>query len=203
MKRIAILTVVLVGLTAVGAAAQAGLTLGLKGGINFSNLKVDDPIATYDGRAGYHIGAYTRIKLLKLGIQPELIYSTQGADVSTSTVTNAKQEFNYLNVPVMLKLYLAGGFNLQAGPQFGFLVGGSGEYDPVDAVLDGSFDPKEAYDNSDISIGLGCGWEVKSLSIDFRYNIGLSEIEDNASLEATKNQVFQISLSYALLNLGK
>jgi hypothetical protein len=202
MKRITLLTLVFSGL-ATSAMAQAGLTVGLKGGMNFSNLKVDDPAATYEGRAGYHFGAYTRIKLLKLGIQPELIYSKQGADLTTSTVTDAKQEFNYLNIPVMLKLYLAGGFNLQAGPQFGFLVGGSGEYDPVAAVADGTFDPKEAYDNADIAIGLGAGWEIKSLSIDFRYNIGLSEIDDSASLEATKNQVFQLSLSYALLKLGK
>jgi len=41
------------------------------------------------------------------------------------------------------------------------------------------------------------------ITIDARYNLGLTKIEDNASLAQTKNQVFQISVGYKLFKFGK
>jgi hypothetical protein len=51
---------------------------------------------------------------------------------------------------------------------------------------------------------MGIGWDLPMrLSIDARYNLGLTQIEDDASIEATKNQVFQISVGYKLIKFGK
>jgi hypothetical protein len=93
----------------------------------------------------------------------------------------------------MLKLYLIAGLNLQAGPQFGFLT---------TAEIDGE-DVKELYKKSDVSVGLGAGWDLPfGLTIDARYNLGLSKINDGAADSAVKNQVIQVSLGYKLIKLG-
>jgi Outer membrane protein beta-barrel domain len=101
------------------------------------------------------------------------------------------------------KFYLPGGFNLQLGPQFGFLTGADSDYDPVSGTPSGA-DLEDYYKNSDVSLGMGIGWDLPmKITIDARYNLGLTDIDDNGSLEATKNQVFQISLGYKLFKFGK
>jgi hypothetical protein len=95
------------------------------------------------------------------------------------------------------------GLNLQLGPQFGFLTTAESDYNPISGAQT-TTDLKEYYKNSDVSIGMGIGWDLPmKLSIDARYNLGVTEIEDNASLSQTKNQVFQISLGYKLFKFGK
>jgi len=55
------------------------------------------------------------------------------------------------------------------------------------------------YKNSDTSVAFGIGWDLPfRLTADFHYNLGVSEIQDDPSLTATKNQVFQLSLGYKL-----
>jgi hypothetical protein len=197
MKKINLLFFVL--LLAAGAAmAQAQFSVGLKGGLNFANLDVSSAQNAYDSRTGYHLGAFTLIKLSKIGIQPEIIFSQQGSKVKPVNGDSFTSNFSYVNIPVMLKLYTVAGINLQAGPQFGFLTNDPLVKDPQGNAIE------DAYKKSDVSIGLGAGWDLPfGLSIDARYNLGLSKIEDNETLDATKNQVLQISLGYKLVKIGK
>jgi hypothetical protein len=131
------------------------------------------------------------IKLTKLAIQPELIYSVQGSDVSTATSSQAL-ELAYVNIPILLKFYLVGGLNLQAGPQFGFLASAS----------QGGTDIKNMVKGMDTSVALGAGFDISKFVIDARYNLGLSEINDAAGSTAAKNQVFQLSVGFKLFDFG-
>lgn len=191
--------IILAVLFSAGAAfSQAQFSVGLKGGLNFANLDVSSAQNAYDSRTGYHLGAFTLIKLSKIGIQPEIIFSQQGSKVQPINGDSFKSNFSYVNIPVMLKLYTVAGINLQVGPQFGFLTNDPVAKDPQGNTIE------DAYKKSDVSIGLGAGWDLPfGLSIDARYNLGLSKIEDNATLDATKNQVLQISLGYKLIKIGK
>ena len=180
---------------------QAQLALGLKAGLNFANVNASaPPLTTFDSRTGYHVGAFLSVKLTKFAIQPEVIFSQQGSTVKISG-TSIDSNFGYVNIPVILKYYIAGGFNLQAGPQFGFLTSATG---PVYNTLTSAYasgDIKSTLKGSDISVGLGAGFDLPfKLSIDARYNLGISEVNDGGS--ATKNQVFQFSLGYKLIKLG-
>ena len=59
---------------------------GFKAGANFSDLKGDLETKT---QLGYHFGVISEIKLLQnLTLQPELLYSTQGADVNSTVIKN-------------------------------------------------------------------------------------------------------------------
>lgn len=190
MKRIAMI-ILLVCTGATAAVAQASVSLGLKGGLNFANVDATTVGTAYNSRTGYHAGAFVNVKLTKLAIVPELIYSVQGSDVSTATSTQSR-ELAYVNIPILLKLYLVGGLNLQAGPQFGFLA----------SATEGGTDVKSLYKGSDTSVALGAGLDISKFVIDVRYNMGLSEINDSASSSATKNQVFQLSVGFKLFDFG-
>lgn len=198
MKK-ATLAVLFVMFTTAAAWAQASVSLGLKGGLNFANINASSVGAAYNSRTGYHAGAFVNIKLTKIAIQPELIYSVQGSDISTATSSQAL-DLAYINIPVMFKFYLIGGLNLQAGPQFGFLASSKGP-DPTGATS-GSVDYNSFLKSTDFSIGVGAGFDISKFSIEARYNIGMSEIQDNAALSAAKNQAFQLSLGYKLFKFG-
>lgn len=202
------ITFVLIVMLCAGLAtitnAQVQFSLGLKGGVNFASIDVNDVAATWDGRTGFHGGAFALFKITAFAIQPELIFSQQGSTVKFNT-QDLDANFTYLNVPVIAKFYLPLGFNLQAGPQFGFLTSAKSDYNPITNTPQDGTDLKEYYKNSDLSIALGLGWDVPKLglTIDGRYNLGVSEIQDNAALEQTKNQVWQVSLGYKILKIGK
>ncbi|MBX2966763.1 MAG: PorT family protein [Cyclobacteriaceae bacterium] len=194
MKKINLLFFVLL-LSASAAVAQVEFSAGLKGGLNFA--KLDGQMADFSGtlknKTGFHGGAFALIKFSKIGIQPEVIFSQQGSTFRVST-DNFDGNFDYINVPVILKLYTVAGINLQAGPQFGFLNR---------AEID-NYDYKGSFKNSDLSVALGVGWDLPfGLTIDARYNLGISEIEDDPAYEAVKNQVIQVSLGYKIFNIGK
>src|SRR5256885_3701373 len=80
------------------ANAQASVGIGIKGGLNFAKLTGTQSVSgTYNNRTGYHFGAYALFKLGKIGIQPELLYSKQGAKYSVST-SSFEANFDYINV---------------------------------------------------------------------------------------------------------
>lgn len=203
MKTIKILFVVLISAAFVNQAqAQAQFAVGIKGGPNFANLDVNSSVSNnYKNRTGFHAGAFALIKLTKIGIQPELLFSRQGSNFQFNS-SDGEANFDYINIPIILKLYTVAGINLQMGPQFGFLSGGE-----IKNTINGITsvqDAKDAYKASDFSLALGAGWDLPfGLTLDARYNLGLSKINDGANAPESKNQVFQISAGFKILKLGK
>lgn len=192
-------------ISAVGYS-QVQFAVGLKAGPNFSSIDKEGSAAeNYKNRTGFHGGAFALIKLTKIGIQPEILYSKQGAKF-TFNQQDYESNYDYVNIPIILKLYLAAGLNLQVGPQFGFLTAVDGKTvknasGSTETIADLA---KDEYKKSDLSAAFGVGWDLPfGLTIDGRYNLGLSKIQDNPDIDATKNQVFQVSLGYKLFKVGE
>lgn len=185
------------------ANAQASVGIGIKGGLNFANINVSNsPGVTYNNRTGYHFGAYSLIKLGKIGIQPELLFSKQGSNYSVST-NNYEANFDYILVPILIKLYTVAGINIQAGPQIGFNSGGELKSTVNNVTTTQS--ASSLIKSNDISIAMGLGWDLPfGLSIDARYNLGVSDNNNvSGSSSNVKNQVIMISAGYRLFKLGK
>lgn len=203
MKRMK--TVVVIALVAMTSMAfgQAELALGIKAGPNFAKVDINaSPGENYKSRTGFHGGAFLLIKLSKIGIQPEVLFSQQGSKVNFSGVGNGEVKYDYINIPVMLKLYTVAGINLQLGPQFGFVTKAEHIYEDLSGSKT-TMDVKNTLKGSDLSLGLGLGWDLPfGLTIDGRYNLGLSKVNDGGTDEI-KNQVIQVSLGYKLLKFGK
>jgi len=192
MKKLIVLFVI-VG-ASFNAFAQVQVALGLKAGINVSKLNNDDVESS--SITGFHGGAFALFKLTAIGIQPELLFSQQGSKVEDLSGDPQDLKMSYMTIPVMIKFYLPGGFNLQAGPQFGFL--NSAEFDGDDI--------KDSFKSSDMSLNLGAAWDAPfGLVFDARYNIGLSDINDGDGVIVgdVKSGVFQFSVGYKLFKFGK
>ena len=192
MRKLGVLSVIVLIAVSDQAFGQASVSLGLKAGLNFNTISANILATSFSGRIGYHGGAFVNIKMSGLAIVPEVIYSMQGADISSPTSTGPV-ELGYLNVPVLLKLYLLEGLNVQLGPQFGFLTSASSA----------GLDIRDFVKGTDTSIAVGIGFDISKFVIDGRYNLGISEINENVTLNAAKNRVFQLSVGYKLVEFGR
>ena len=191
-----------------GALGQAQLAFGIKAGANFSKIDLAGSAASnLDNATGFHAGAFGLVKVLMIGIQPEVMFSKQG---SNFTYNNESYEanFDYINVPILLKFYLPLGLNLQAGPQFGFLT--VADLKTTATSTNDPGDVKSLFsDKNDIAVALGAGWDLPfGLTVDFRYNIGLNDMKLTPFTTSStpkvefKNKVIQLSVGYKLVKLG-
>jgi hypothetical protein len=183
----------------ISQTSQAQISIGAKGGLNVSNLSgLDANNFSSSALIGYHIGGYVGINLGRnFALQPEILYSTQGATIEGAVDEN--YTLNYLNVPVMVRFFTKGGLFLEAGPQFGFNVG--------EVDLTGNY--TEQIENADFSVCGGLGYLGKSqgFGVGLRYNAGLTEssisgINSNTSVDF-KNGVLQLSLYMRIFGGGK
>ena len=216
MKLRILLAMAMWSATMLTATAQAQVSLGLKGGWNFASLNGVSSISSgTKNRSGYNVGAYAMIKLTKIAIQPEVLYSQQGVTYSYSG-SDYGSEINYVNVPVLLKFYLVEGLNFQAGPQVGFVTKATGSLrDLTTGAITTGQDVKPYLNPIDFSFAVGAGFDLPfGLNFTARYNIGISDINkytngDIPGFQATwmgtsaaKNQVFQFSIGYRLFKFG-
>ena len=177
-------------LSIVANAAIAQVAIGLKAGVNMSKINADDVEST-DNITAFHAGAFVNIKLAMIGIQPELLFSQQGASIDDVDFGQGDLKLSYMTIPVMVKFYLAAGFNIQAGPQFGFLTA---------ADFDGD-DVKDSFKSSDMTANVGLAWDAPfGLVLDARYNIGLSDISDGGG--EIKGNTFQFSVGYKIFKFS-
>ena len=189
-----------------------GIKFGIKAGVNFASITGDET-DNLSSLTGFHVGGVVDIPVSeKFSVQPELLYSTQGAEYGNSDGYDGKFKLDYINIPVMAKLFVADGFSIQAGPQIGFNVSAKDEYKGVDPGFNGDSgtdDIKDFVKGTDFAINLGLGYEMQNgLNFSARYCLGLSNINDipsnidpGFSVGDIKNQngVFQISVGFNFL----
>jgi opacity protein-like surface antigen len=163
-------------LLALNTQAQL-LQIGLKAGLNYANFS-GTKIQT-DAITSYHAGLVTEIKLLeKFAIQPELLYTTQGATYET-VLGDLENELGYIAIPVLAKIYLSKSFSLELGPQASFLLSEKNEFDSSNS------------NTFDFAVDAGLSFKItKSIFIQGRYVLGLTEVSANAD---AKNSVLQLS----------
>lgn len=110
-----------------GADLRENLRLGLKGGLNLSNVydsKGEDFQA--DAKFGFTGGAFVSIPIGKfIGIQPEILFSQRGFKSSGTFLVNTytyTRTTNFLDIPILLQLKPNQFLTLLAGPQFSYLL---------------------------------------------------------------------------------
>ncbi|HEX9151329.1 MAG TPA: porin family protein, partial [Flavobacterium sp.] len=126
-------------LFAVSSTMQAQLVkFGIKAGLNYANqtgsdITVNSTNYKTDAITSYHAGLVAEIKLLdSFSVQPELLYSTQGATYKNAT-EEFKNELGYLSIPVLAKINLNKVISLELGPQASFLLSERNNFDVKDA----------------------------------------------------------------------
>jgi len=172
---------------------------GVKAGLNIANIGGD--IEDASSKIGFNVGGFAEFKISdKFAIQPELLFSTQGAKTEWSeddVTVEEKLNLSYLNIPVMAKFYVAEKFSLEAGPQIGFLLSAKSKFEG--GGLSEEVDVKDAYESIDFGVNFGAGYDfTENLSAGVRYNLGLSNIAKTEDGEDFKmnNSVFSVSVGY-------
>ena len=185
MKKL-LLTAVFAVITIVSINAQE---FGAKAGVNFASLNGDED---FDGRTSFFVGGAVEFEISEsFSLQPELLYSSQGAKSSFSDEGDLTIKLDYLNIPIMAKYYVTEGLSIEAGPQVGFLLSAKAEFDSD------SEDIKDELNSVDFGLNFGLGYKLDSgLNFGARYNLGLSNIPDSDGGGDLKNGVFQISVGY-------
>lgn len=175
MKKTILITALLLVLS-INTQAQL-LQIGAKVGLNYANFSGTD-IQT-DAITSYHAGLIAEIKLLdKFAIQPELLYSTQGASYDNAG-EEFKNELGYIAIPVLAKIYLSKSFSLELGPQASFLLSEKNNFNANDA------------NTFDFAVDAGLSFKItKNIFVQGRYILGLTEVSSNAD---AKNSVLQFS----------
>ena len=188
-KLVVLLATALLGVPAAGVAQAP--SFGLKGGLNMASLG-GRRIVDVDYQAGPNLGAFLSVPIsATLAIQPEVYFSRKGArnaaydysdmpqdDFSAPTIgvfISEKASNDYLEIPVLLKLNssLPGDFVRPiffAGPAVGILLRAKGTY----PIHDDEY--REQLKTADFGFIFGGGVEIGKLSLDARYNLGLSSV---------------------------
>ncbi|MDR6300401.1 porin family protein [Mesonia maritima] len=193
------------GLGSANAQADSDLVqVGVKGGINFSNLTGDD-IGDTKSRTSFNAGFVAELPITeRFSIQPEVLYSGQGFDIEQrdqenflDNDDNIEAQLDYIQIPVLAKIYLFDGFNIQAGPQIGFLINEEIDNAPLDDSGDTDTDLAE-----DIDFSLATGVEYKfdnGFFIQARYNYGFTKVFKESDLFGDPdihNSVFQAGIGF-------
>jgi hypothetical protein len=166
-------------------ASAQHVEYGIKGGVNFANIKDDAADSKADSKTGFHLGGLAHIHLNRSwAIQPEIVYSTQGAEYNSG-----KLKLNYINVPVLAQYMFGDGFRIETGPQLGILTTSSYKVGNSETDIDN-------FSNADFSWAFGASYLTHSgVGIDARYNLGVTDVTKSSSTDFM-NRVWQVGLFY-------
>lgn len=185
------LILVLIATMFIATASSAQFfNYGIKAGIGFSNLKMEDITGISDGGdaydlitgesvTGYHVGLQTQIKIAMLVIRPELYFNAGGGtleqvvDNGPSEVLNVK--FSRIDLPLLAGVKL-GPARINVGPVGSFVLSETTDLTEIEPDF-------ELFTNA-MTWGFqaGIGLDISKLSIDARYEGSLSKLGDTFSV---------------------
>ena len=210
MKKLILCAVALIsGLTIAQAQSDSkAVQLGVKGGLNSSTISGDD-IGELKSRTSFNAGLVAEIPISeRVSFQPEVFYSGQGFDIQENdqdnifdTDDNVEYQLDYIQVPLLLKVYLVEGLSVEAGPQFGFKIHEEIDFEPNNDGGDIEIDSNDSnVKDLDTGIALGTAYKFDNgFFLSGRYTFGLSNIfEDGTAFENVdaKNNVWQFGLGF-------
>jgi hypothetical protein len=198
-----LLVFVLASVTHVAVAQDSdnGLRVGIKGGLNVTNLYVED-VDDENPRYGFHVGVYTQLfESDVFAIQPEILFSTKGTRTTYDELGfegDVKFNLNYLDIPVLAVFKLGDAAEIHVGPYFGYLISASSD---IDGDLDDYEElDKDDYASWDYGLSAGVGFNVGSVQLGARYNYGLQKIAESdgadLALGDSKNSNAQVYISF-------
>lgn len=207
MKRFTTILLVAIMFLGVSLAEAQILTnrAGIKGGLNLSNLYIDD-VEDENVRTGLHVGLYSQIELgPAVAIQPELNYSTKGAEAEFNMAGvqgDRKFNLNYIDLPVLLTFKLGRDADIHIGPYVSYLVGVSTSSDGVFGDNFRELD-RDNYKKWDYGLSGGFALNFDPITFGLRYNYGLNKIADTNDarnqIGDAKNSVAQVYIAFNLM----
>jgi len=183
-------------------AAAQGFEAAVKGGFTFADIPkyselIDDEGGDPEMRIGAVVGGHVAFSLGGIvALQGEVLYTQKGlkAKAPSGIDEDVEFKFDYINVPVLLRLGLTGGTGLQflVGPSFNFNTSAKVAFE---GLFDDEEDIKDEVEDIEIGLVLGAGYYGSLLIIEGRYEEGLTDIADFRDFgeeENYKNRTFMV-----------
>jgi len=192
MKKLAL--IVLVTLSSLSLYAQKN-GVGIKGGLSSTQVNFEgEQLVPSDAQMGYHLGVFARFGGVGFFVQPEVLFTqTRGQFVEISSLSsvppiNYEAKFNRLDVPVMAGFRMLKISRVMAGPIASF---------NIDSSLKEAGTTVQNIDFKKATLGYqtGVGVDLGNLSIEGKYEGGLSKFTDKIGSFTTDNRLNQWVLS--------
>lgn len=152
---------------------------GIKGGVNFSNIYNED-VDDNNMLTSFNAGVFAVLPISELiAIQPEVLYSRKGAELTYNNVfAKGKTKFNlnYIEVPVLLRVNLTKNLNIHAGPYIGFLIDANAKNESNGNTSTYNFD-NDNFNKIDAGLSAGIGLDFDVFGFGARYNYGMTKIQ--------------------------
>ncbi|MCL6220220.1 porin family protein [Zunongwangia pacifica] len=196
---------------------------GIKAGLNLANINSSNfPLEEFTkNRLGFHGGLVFEYRFHQFfALGAEVLYSQQGVksesdyieieppgELGINQVNNSSNEslisstgkYDYLNIPLVAKVYFFKGLFVSAGPQLSILLSAKDEFSDSDIEVD----VKEEIDNFDFGLNFGVGFQSSiGLFVSANYYLGLNNISaynysDELGFDPKLHQgVWQFSVGY-------
>lgn len=174
-----------------GLAQNSGF--GIKAGISSTSIDFEnDRIVPNDAQTGYHVGVFGRFGS-GLFIQPELLFTQTSGRFTINSPGQVdgekfKANFNRIDIPVMVGFRFLKVLRVMAGPIASLNIN-SEVKNAANTVQNANFN------NSTIGYQAGLGVELGNLTVDAKYEGGLSSVTESIGGLSTDNRINQWVLS--------
>ncbi len=195
--KVGMVLTVLFTLLASPSFAQRTLSFGPEGGVTFANLSFDpDEGETFKQKTGGAFGGFVNVGINdKLSFQPEFVYLMKGAK---NDDFDFKVSVGLIQIPMLLHVKVPTSgmvtpfFNV--GPGLGFRTSAKveefGEEDDI----------KDETKSTEFSMLFGGGVMIRNFSIEARYDLGLTDVNDDPSDDqSVKTRTFMLLFGYSIM----
>jgi hypothetical protein len=185
---------------------RAGLSsAGMRGDAvnNLDNiLNFTNGMVTTHNRTGFFAGGYATIPLSNaISVEPALYYSQKGYELRgelgikgtefLGVKAKAQLQSDYIDMPVILKANLGGGFQVFAGPQFSYLMSSNLKTSAGILgfnLLNNTTDATNQFNRWDMGLTAGLGYQFKNgMNLMAAYDYGLSKVDANKNVNGYNN----------------
>lgn len=186
-------------------APEKRVTLGLRGGLNVSNihLSVDNVGADLDSKIGYRFGVSADFGIVKsFYINTGLYYSAKGAKADGYDEDFGGMEMKmspaYLEIPVYASYRINFAENSQLQINFGpyMAFGVNGKVKVGSEEVDFFGDDNAGGRRFDAGLGVGAGYTFSHFYVGLDYQFGLTNMADTDGMGKITNKNLNISVGY-------
>ena len=200
MKKVQIIIIITLLFVSFNLTAQDILNLGIKGGYTSNKVTVNISDIEEGLTESFHFGAFTRLNIKRIFLQPECYYVTKGG-LLTETIDELPIVSTFsvkcIDIPILLgyKLIDLDAVNLRifAGPVASIVVGSYFE-------LSNTFESitAESINEAIWGVQVGAGIDIFMFSLDLRAESGITEISRNSPDFDLHHNTVNISLGWKI-----
>lgn len=190
--------------------SMAQFDLGIKGGLNLSNIVTNagsfsqNIKQSYDYKTGWAFGVYSRIGK-KLYLQPEVLFATKGGKVNVVPVGGGSPvsvdiKTNNIDVPILIGYKLFNKLRINAGPVASFKINEDEKFVNELKTITNNLDA--AFENATFGYQVGVGIKLLGMDLDFRKEGSLSDISSSKFSDPKFSQRlngWQLTLGFNIL----